>query len=136
MQRQSQITKKKTLCLWLVDLRTRQEQNCLIRYALAAGVPEDWYWHDGKIKIFTRIIIITLLIVNSLETKGVFMHAKDNTEAEWINDWSCSADKTFGYMGGDYINFGIWFKTYPHLTGFWCDRASTTTSHFICESLI
>ena len=32
---------------WLVDLRTRKEQNCLLRYAQAAGVPEGWYWHDG-----------------------------------------------------------------------------------------
>ena len=33
---------------WLVDLRTRKEQNCLLRYAQAAGVPEGWYWHDGN----------------------------------------------------------------------------------------
>ena len=33
---------------WLVDLRSRKEQNCLIRYAQAAGVTEDWYWHDGN----------------------------------------------------------------------------------------
>ena len=33
---------------WLVDLRTRKEQNCLLRYAQAAGVTEYWYWHDGK----------------------------------------------------------------------------------------
>ena len=91
-----------------------------------------------KYDIFTRIIIILKFlsfIVNSVETQGVFMHAKDNTEAEWINDWSCSADKTWGYLGHDYIIFGIWFKTYPHLTGFWCDRG-TEALHFICESLI
>ena len=33
---------------WLVDLRSRTEQNCLLRYAKTAGVPEDTYWHDGN----------------------------------------------------------------------------------------
>ena len=42
---------------WLVDLRSRREQNCLIRYAQAAGVTEDWYWHDGKhTKLTTRYV--------------------------------------------------------------------------------
>ena len=42
---------------WLVDLRTRREQNCLLRYAQAAGVTEDWYWHDGKhTKLTTRYV--------------------------------------------------------------------------------
>ena len=71
-----------------------------------------------------------------METKGVFMHAKDNTEAERINDWSCYGDpKSAGYRGYDYSLLGIKFKTYPHLTGFWCDRG-TEALHFICESLI
>ena len=65
------------------------------------------------------------------------MHAKDNTEAEWINDWSCGgANKDVNYQGYDYIVFGIWFNTYPFLTGFWCDLSATYVGHFICESLI
>ena len=64
------------------------------------------------------------------------MHAKDNTEAEWINDWSCSSNKDLNYMGYDYTVFGIRFNTYPSLTGFWCDKSATYVSHFICESLI
>ena len=77
----------------------------------------------------------TLSIVNCLETQGVFMHAKDNTEAEWINDWSCSPNKEVNYLGYDYMEFGIWFKTYPHLTGFWCDQ-NPRAYHYICEALI
>ena len=82
-------------------------------------------------------MIIILSIVNCLETQGVFMHAKDNTEAEWINDWSCGgANKDVNYQGYDYIVFGTWFNTYPFLTGFWCDLSATYVGHFICESLI
>ena len=33
---------------WLVDLRTREEQNCILRGARAAEVIEGWYWHDGN----------------------------------------------------------------------------------------
>ena len=78
---------------WLVDLRTRKEQNCLLRYAQAAGVTDDWYWHDGNqhTRLFPGLLLY-FIIVNSLETHGVFMHAKDNSEAEWVNDWSCATD--------------------------------------------
>ena len=34
---------------WLVDLRSREEQNCIIRGARTAQILEDVYWHDGKI---------------------------------------------------------------------------------------
>ena len=64
------------------------------------------------------------------------MHAKENTEAEWINDWSCSENIDLGYLGRDFIVFGIWFETYPFLTGFWCDQLATSEHHFICEALI
>ena len=43
---------------WLVDLRTRKEQNCLLRYAKAAGVPESWYWHDGNINTKTSELLL------------------------------------------------------------------------------
>ena len=41
---------------WLVDVRTRKEQNCLLRYAQSMGLEEDWYWHDGK----GRLLLIIL----------------------------------------------------------------------------
>ena len=36
---------------WLVDLRTREEQNCIMRGAKSAQIVEGWYWHDGKSSI-------------------------------------------------------------------------------------
>ena len=89
-----------------------------------------------QIKDFYQDDYYTLFKVNSLETQGVFMHAKDNSEAEWINDWSCSIDRTVGYNGKDYAMFGIFFNAYPHFTGFWCSNDATIVRHFICESLI
>ena len=122
---------------WLTDLRTRKEQNCLLRYAQTAGVTDDWYWHDGNqhTRLFPGLLLY-FIIVNSLETHGVFMHAKDNSEAEWVNDWSCATDGTIGYNGYDYVMFGIFFNKYPHYTGFWCCNPATIVHHFICESLI
>merc|ERR1712227_338504 len=105
---------------WLVDLKSRKEQNCILRYAQTAGVTETWYWHD----------------VNNVETPGIFKHAKDDTEVEWMADWSCNKDSNLVFRGNEYVKLGIWFKTYPMVTGFWCDGSATERQHYICESLI
>ena len=49
---------------WLVDLRSRREQNCLIRYAQAAGVTEDWHWHDDKHTKHTTRYLPEVMIVH------------------------------------------------------------------------
>merc|ERR1711913_122796 len=45
---------------WLVKLGSRQEQNCLIKYANSIGLTSGWFWQD----------------VNSAADQGVLLHAK------------------------------------------------------------
>ena len=44
----------------LVDIRSRKEQNCLMRYGQSVDL-NDWYWHDGSFVFllsFLSIIVI------------------------------------------------------------------------------
>ena len=53
------------------------------------------------------------------------MHAKDNTELGWTNNWSCSVSSNVFYRGYDYMDIGIFYNSHPKVTGFWCDIPKT-----------
>ena len=74
--------------------------------------------------------------MNTVEAKGVFMHSKDDTEADWVADWSCSGSSNVVYGGQDHVLVGIFYNSYPMVTGFWCDSTPNALHHFICKSTI
>ena len=73
------------------------------------------------------------MIANSLETRGIFKHAKDDTDLTWIAPWECRGN----YIGGDYALFGVWYKTNSRNAGNWCDEDITVPpQRFVCEAEI
>merc|ERR1711935_459101 len=53
---------------WLLQIKSIDEQNCVVKYAQNHN-KLNWWFHDG----------------NDISHEGVFMHKTDNTDMEFVN---------------------------------------------------
>ena len=103
-----------------MQINNMQEYNCLIEHGLKEEA-DAWYWTDG----------------NDVANSGVWTHARDNSEMSFFspktrcactdNQISCSANGNAFLL---YIGNDLQYR------GNYCDFASSSNRHFICEALL